>query len=389
MKSSKRGMSRRSFCGNFAALSGAALLGSCVGGDGKSGIMSDASLSPANGGPDSIKKQDIAMPKRKLGNTGLEVGVLSFGGGSSFTTVAEGKWQPLLQRAYDLGINYYDTATDYKGGGFVANSQARYGQFFTADKRKNILIGTKLNLGTDGTSYTRNFSITKAATETQLDAALKELNTDYLDFLGIHELNDGDDIDKIGNGIWQYYKAFKTAGKVRFIGFSGMDSGKKAQEFLTKLDPDICIMALSVTGYKDFSSLALPVAVQKNVGVMAIKLTKGILDAKPAKATAQECIAYGLTTCKGVSSVIIGHKNGLPDLETNATVATQIANSTSVINTSELEKRMAPFANDKHLCWAHPDYRDDGRLYELRNGNLVYEDTGEIVERNRNHNRIA
>ena len=388
MKSNKRGISRRSFCGGVAALSGAAILGSCSGSGEQSDIISNASLSPADGGHHPVKKAATQVPKRKLGNTGLEVSVLSFGGGSNFTTVPDGTWEPLMQRAYDLGINYYDTAADYRGSGFGATSQVRYGTFFTADKRKNVYLGTKLNLGTDGTSYTRNFSITKAATEAQLDAALTELNTDYLDFLGLHELNDGDDIDKIGNGIWQYYKDFKTAGKVRFIGFSGMDSGAKAQEFLTKLDPDICIMALSVTGYKAFSTLALPVAVSKNVGVMGIKLTKGILNVNPPLATPLECISYGLTTLKGVSSVIIGHRNGLTDLEQNATLATQVATASSVINTAELERRMAPYANDKHLCWAHPDYRDDGMSYELRNGNLVYEDTGEIVKRNRN-NRIA
>ena len=49
--------------------------------------------------------KDGGMPRRILGKTGLEVSMLGFGGGSQFQKNPDGKWELLMQRALDLGIN--------------------------------------------------------------------------------------------------------------------------------------------------------------------------------------------------------------------------------------------------------------------------------------------
>jgi aryl-alcohol dehydrogenase-like predicted oxidoreductase len=288
MKESNKKLSRRQFVSSVAALSGAALLSTCSKSGGPSGIVSNVSLNPSNGASNPGTQRNLALPTRKLGKTDLDVTTLSFGGGSAFMAIPDGTWQTVIQRAYDVGIKFFDTANEYN----VGASETRFGDFFSVNnRRQNVLLSTKLNLYSTGT--TRNYTITKAAAEAELDASLARMKTTYLDFLFLHAINTTDDIDKIGSGIWSYFKDFKAAGKARFIGFSSMDSGAKAQEFINKLDPDICILALSVTGYKAYSTLALPAAVAKNTGVMAIKLCKGIVDATPKPlATPLECFSW-------------------------------------------------------------------------------------------------
>ena len=53
-------------------------------------------------------KTNAPMPMRGLGKTGLQVSQLAFGGGSQFLKNKDGAWEPLLERAIKLGINYFD-----------------------------------------------------------------------------------------------------------------------------------------------------------------------------------------------------------------------------------------------------------------------------------------
>ena len=53
------------------------------------------------------------LPRRILGHTGMEVSLLAFGSGSFFQKLPEGQWEPLVQKALDLGITFYDTADVY------------------------------------------------------------------------------------------------------------------------------------------------------------------------------------------------------------------------------------------------------------------------------------
>ena len=58
---------------------------------------------------DSNRNKDI-LTKRTLGKTGLDVSLLAFGGGSQFMNSDDGEWQPILERAVEVGVNMYDTS---------------------------------------------------------------------------------------------------------------------------------------------------------------------------------------------------------------------------------------------------------------------------------------
>jgi len=61
----------------------------------------------------------------------MEISVLSFGSGSFFQKLPDGQWEPLVQKALDLGINYFDTASAYHFDKQNSPSETRIGQMVT------------------------------------------------------------------------------------------------------------------------------------------------------------------------------------------------------------------------------------------------------------------
>jgi len=127
MKNNTNERTRREFLKTAAATSSAAVLGS----------MASPILAAEKGKNAPTTQPADTMPKRILGKTGMKVSVLSFGGGSQFKKNKDGDWQPLLQRAIDLGINYFDTHMDY-------GTEQRFGEILPK-YRKNIYIVTKFD----------------------------------------------------------------------------------------------------------------------------------------------------------------------------------------------------------------------------------------------------
>src|SRR4051794_29040063 len=81
------------------------------------------------------------LPTRVLGKTGARVSILAMGGGSRFLMYKEeDKALEALNRAFDLGITYMDTAYGYGNG----QSEERVGKVMK-DRRKGIFLATKIN----------------------------------------------------------------------------------------------------------------------------------------------------------------------------------------------------------------------------------------------------
>ncbi len=113
------------------------------------------------------------MQYRKFGSTGVDISTLGFGC-MRFPTIEgtqeidEEKTIPMLRRAYELGINYYDTAFYYCNG----NSEVVLGKAVKPFRNK-INISTKIPVDRiSSASDYRSF----------LERSLKKLDTDYVDF---------------------------------------------------------------------------------------------------------------------------------------------------------------------------------------------------------------
>ena len=298
-------------------------------------------------------REKVQIPRRPLGKTGMNVSILSFGGGSQFLRNENGEWEKHLVKAVESGINLFDTAPNYtvathSGGEKALSSEERFGEILPPYRNK-IHIITKLDPGKDGKRHPE-------LAVKSVEGSLKRLQTDYIDILLIHAVNDKDSVGEIEQGVYREMIKMKDEGMIKHIGFSSMDSAERSKELLENLDFDVVLLAMNPTGYRNYAEIALPVARQKGVGVIAIKVVRDLIG---PDATARELLEYAWTT-NHVSSALIGHY-GMKTLKENIKLAMDYGKNNPVsLDMQELESRLASYAGPHALCWARPGYEDGG-----------------------------
>ena len=192
-KKDSQGLSRRHFL-KTVGLGSAAATGLAVAGPLAAGAQS--------GQPE---QKLAAMPRRKLGKTGVEVPILCLGG--MFDTINN---QLLLKQALNWGVNYWDTAEAYGNG----LSEEGYGRFFSRnpEARKDIFLTTKLVA--KGGNFPERF-----------DKCLERLKTDHVDLFFVHAVGDFAEIEPAH---LDFADKMKKAGKMRFFGFSAHSNMEEA-----------------------------------------------------------------------------------------------------------------------------------------------------------------
>ncbi|CEP79005.1 aldo/keto reductase [Defluviitoga tunisiensis] len=157
----------------------------------------------------------------KLGNSGLEVsriclGCMSFGDSEIWThkwVLNEENSRPIIKRALELGINFFDTANVYSLG----RSEEILGKALKDyAKRDEIVIATKvfsrMRDGPNGAGLSRKVIMN------EIDNSLKRLGTDYVDLYIIHRWDYNTPIEETMDALNDVVKA----GKARYIGASAM-----------------------------------------------------------------------------------------------------------------------------------------------------------------------
>ena len=310
-----------------------------------SGLMGSCSLFSGKGGA------KYKIPRRVLGNTGLEVSILAFGGGSQFLQNNDGEWEQLLETAVEGGINFFETAPTYNASDFwetgdgksLDSSEQRYGHVLSAYRNK-LILSTKLP-GRDVEGAKRS-----------LESSLKNFQTDYLDVLMIHGITKDDDISGMENGLYKTMLSFKESGVVKNIGFSCMNDPEHSRELLERLDFDVTLVTMNATKYGGYAETILPAARKKNMGVIAMKVMRDIVG---EAATPRELLEYAWTQ-EGVASATVGHW-GIEPLQENIRIAQEYTdNPVASLDREGLENRLAAYAGPHALCWARPGYRDGG-----------------------------
>ncbi len=159
------------------------------------------------------------MNYKNLGKTGLKVssiclGCMSFGSPQSRKWMLdEDQSRPIIKKAIEEGINFFDTANMYAGGISEEITGRALADFA---KREEVVIATKLffpmrkDVNSKGLSRKQIF--------TEIDNSLKRLNTDYVDLYQIHRW---DYTTPIGETLEALHDVVKS-GKVRYIGASSM-----------------------------------------------------------------------------------------------------------------------------------------------------------------------
>ena len=242
-------------------------------------------------------KDDLLLPRRVLGKTGVRVSQLAFGSGSRFMMYeTEEKALTALTWALDHGINYVDTAHDYGKG----ESERRIGMLMK-ERRNQVFLVTKL-----GSRDTDEFL-------KQFELSLKRLQTDHVDLLHLHSLGKMDDVDKIGEkgGVYETVCRLKEQKATRFIGFTSHTDGSAAKRAVERFDFDCCMMQLNPSKAGGFEDLTLPAALNKKMGVVAMKVTaqEKLLGSGSGKAEVQDLLRYTLSLPVAAANV------GMPTIE--------------------------------------------------------------------------
>ncbi|KAB1990391.1 aldo/keto reductase [Streptomyces triticiradicis] len=157
----------------------------------------------------------------KLGSTGLDVsriclGCMSFGlpgRGVHEWTLDEEASRPLIRRALEAGITFFDTANVYSDGTSEEIVGRALGEFA---RRDEIVVASKvhgaMHEGPNGRGLSRK------AIMTEIDNSLRRLGTDYIDLYQIHRFDRRTPVEETMEALHDVVKA----GKARYIGASSM-----------------------------------------------------------------------------------------------------------------------------------------------------------------------
>lgn len=236
---------------------------------------------------------------RTLGRTGEKVSCLGLGGFHlGKPTLNEATAIELIHAGVDRGINFLDNSWDYNDG----ESERRMGKALQQNRsRQRVLLMTKI----DGRS--------KAAAEKQIHESLTRLQTDYVDVLQFHEVIRFDDPDRIfaEGGAMEAFEAARKAGKARYIGFTGHKDPRVHNYTLEVAERngfrfDAVQMPINVMDihFRSFEKETLPLLLERDIAVLAMKSMGDTTILKSGKATALECLQYSLS--RAVSVVITG-----------------------------------------------------------------------------------
>jgi aryl-alcohol dehydrogenase-like predicted oxidoreductase len=146
---------------------------------------------------------------RKLGWSEIEVSEISLGSWLTYSGGVERKQaQACVKAAFDVGINFFDTANVYGRGA----AETLLGEVLADHDRSSYVLATKLFFPMSSTD--RGLSATQI--HKQIDASLQRLRTDHVDLYQCHRYDDQTPLEETMTALTEVVRE----GKARHIGFS-------------------------------------------------------------------------------------------------------------------------------------------------------------------------
>ena len=167
-----------------------------------------------------------------LGRTGLKVsrlclGCMTYGipeRGKHPWTLDEAQSRPFIQKALELGINFFDTANAYSDG----TSEEIVGRALKEFARRDeVVLATKVYMPLR--DKPNNGGLSRKAIFNAIDESLQRLGTDYVDLYQIHRWDYATPIEETLEALHDVVKA----GKARYIGASSMYAWQFAKALYT------------------------------------------------------------------------------------------------------------------------------------------------------------
>ncbi len=211
----------------------------------KTGLaLSAAGLVSSTGIKPSFAEGEPKVVYRTLGKTGLKVSGVGYGIG--FVPIPE-----VVNRALDLGVNYYDTSRVY------GDSEKIFGEIIKKRDRSKLVIATK--------SGNRR----KEDILNDIDASLKALGTDYVD---VYHLHARDTPTAIPDEALEAMQEIKKAGKARFVGFSNHDPNRMVDFLIESEVFDVIQTTYSFAIGGFYRDKAIKKLQDAGIGIIAMKV---------------------------------------------------------------------------------------------------------------------
>lgn len=200
------------------------------------------------------------MQTRPLGNTGLQLPVLSFGAsslGQEFRRVRLDEALKAVDAALDCGMNYIDTSPYYGRG----MSEVLLGVALRDVPRDSYVLSTKL-----GRYAPQHFDFSARRVAESVDVSLERLGVEYIDIMLCHDI-EFVDMRQIVDETLPALRKEQAKGKVRFIGISGYPM-KIFRFILDQTDLDVVLSYNHYTLQNTMFGDLVPYLREKGVGAM-------------------------------------------------------------------------------------------------------------------------
>jgi aryl-alcohol dehydrogenase-like predicted oxidoreductase len=155
------------------------------------------------------------MQYRQLGSSDLRVSEISLGSWLTYGVgVKRDQSAACVDKAFELGINFIDTANVYGRGA----AESFLGEALSERARDGYVLATKLFFPMSDTDR----GLSRAQVEKQLDASLQRLRTDYIDLYQCHRYDEHTPLEETMEALTRAVES----GKVRYLGFSEWPADK-------------------------------------------------------------------------------------------------------------------------------------------------------------------
>jgi aryl-alcohol dehydrogenase-like predicted oxidoreductase len=211
------------------------------------------------------------MNYKRLGDSDLEVSRVGFGCMSLKGSYHE--QQKIIDRAIELGVNFFDTADLYDKG----MNEESIGKALK-NKRENIIIASKVGnqWRADGSGW--DWNPNKDYIISSAEQSLKRLQTDYLDLYQLH----GGTIEDPINETIEAFEILKQQGKIKHYGISSIRPNV-IREYIERSNIVSVMMQYSLLDRRA-EEICFPLLQANNIGVLARgSVAQGLLINKPPK----------------------------------------------------------------------------------------------------------
>lgn len=211
------------------------------------------------------------MQYRQLGSSDLHVSEISLGSWLTYGVgVDDSNARACVDRAFDLGINFFDTSNIYGKG----SAETFLGKALNGRDRSSYILATKLFFPMTETDR----GLSAAQVYKQIDASLKRLRTDHVDLYQCHRYDERTPLEETMHALTEVIRQ----GKARCIGFSEWT----AEQIQAALDiPDVARFVSSQPQYSILWRVpeeeVIPVCARNGIGqIVWSPLAQGVLTGK-------------------------------------------------------------------------------------------------------------